>query len=253
MSKEKIEALYDVIVKHKGPIMDTPGKELTKNEFVNGYIKATKKDREEIIEEFKNDVPKDDFGGIGGALGRDTNKSRQASIDEAVVGANEEVAKEVAKEVARQEVLEKDKILKIQGNVRNTLKAAAKEVIDKTIIKEGSLSKKTTFEKVVRVASKDQKEREGSFVVFANAGHVDKARDMLFNDNNPMTVTQKFVEAMEAKDPKSPVLKLLYERQLKTELDKKIVGTAASRETIEALAKKVSPGAIKDVKINGEC
>lgn len=210
----------------------------------------------ELVNSVKENVNVGNLSFALGSLGGSTIAQKKDAIDAAAGEFNYEQKKEAGKKVFKEAADVAKRKAAIKNNakfqVANLLKIAAKKVIEETR-KEAEISgKKPSFADITYKATKNQKEREESFRVFAAAGNDKEARKMLFEGEHPMPITPRFVEFMEEKYPDSPALKLLYEKQLKTELDRAVIGRQASKETIVNLSEKLSPGAINDVMIDGK-
>ncbi len=253
MAKQK---LYDVLKKYNDNHVLNVEKQKENNDSLVDFetfaaLPETKVN--ELVNSVKENVNVGNLSFALGSLGGSTIAQKKDAIDAAAREFNKEVAAEAAIEASR---LEQENAAVNKAEVRKkglrTLKEAARKVIKETR-KEGEISnKKPSFADITYKATKNQKAREESFITFADTLQLSEARKMLFEGEHPMPITPRFVEFMEAQYPNSPALKLLYEKQLKTELDRAVIGRQASKETIVNLAEKLSPGAINDVMIDGK-
>jgi hypothetical protein len=240
MAKQK---LFDILKKYNAyDVLDT-NEQIANQAFLNDFETFAAL-LPEAVKELAGFVKENAKAGMITSV-----DSKHKAIDEAATEFDQEVAAEEARLAA---ILEKEEAKK-KG--LRALKEAARKVIKARRKEEEISGKKPDFADITYKATKNQKAREESFIAFADTLQLSEARKMLFDGVNPMTITPRFVKSMEEKEeknPDSPALKLIYERQLKTELDKAVIGRQASKETIMKLAEKLSPGAINDVMIDGK-
>lgn len=242
MAKQK---LYNVLKKYNdNHVLDTEKQKENNASLVDFETFAALPETKvnELVNSVKENVNVGNLSFALGSLGGSTIAQKKDAIDAAASEFNKE------NETKRAKASKKN----VQFKTANLLKVAAKKVIEARAKEEDISSKKLSFADVTYKATKNQKAREDSFVSFAETLQLSEARKMLFEGEHPMSITPRFVQFMEDKYPDSPALKLLYEKQLKTELDRAVIGRQASKETIVNLAEKLSPGAINDVRISGE-
>jgi hypothetical protein len=83
MSKAKIEALYDAILKHAPDAFPKNLVSSSKDTFVEHFQDLSDDKKATYIKSALGMVPKDNLFGAGVIVGKDTNSSRKAAITEA--------------------------------------------------------------------------------------------------------------------------------------------------------------------------